>query len=124
MVLNLISKDNRLSANVAQKAGGHTEFRTATLEAVDESLLGLGESTRRAIYFHIEKRYGVKREEIPERLEEFSKALEGLFHEGGRVLERLIARNLCIKFSLDFDEQTGLTLADYADRAAKLRTTA
>ncbi|MEM2896552.1 MAG: hypothetical protein QW265_05800 [Candidatus Bathyarchaeia archaeon] len=38
------------------------------LESIDEGFLKLGESVKHAVYWHIEKSYGIKREEIPKSL--------------------------------------------------------
>ena len=41
------------------------EFNLIMLEAVDEALSFIGESAKRAFYYHIEEKFKIKREEIP-----------------------------------------------------------
>lgn len=96
------------------------KFKKTLLEAVDYGLLVLGETVRQAIYSHIERNYKVKREEVPERLEAFHKALEGVLGAGAKVVERLIAKNLYQRLNLNFIEHEDWTLADYIRDAEKL----
>jgi len=60
------------------------ELEETLLQAVDEALLVPGEIVRTAIYERIERSYQVKREEIPEKLETFHKALERLWAQAPR----------------------------------------
>lgn len=94
-----------------------TEFREVLPRAIDEALLVLGESVRHVLYYYAETRYGVKREEIPDSLEAFHKALQGTFGAGAKIIENLIARNVYSKLGLTFDEHENWMLADYLDYA-------
>ena len=67
------------------------------LEAIDEALSSLGESPKTAIYYHLEKAFQIRRLEIPERVEDFSSALERLFGLGAKHLEILFMRRLYFK---------------------------
>lgn len=96
-----------------------TMFREALLGAVDKGLLILGESSRHAIYYHVERSHQVRREEIPERLEAFNKALRGIFGEGAKIIEKIIARNLYSRLALRFEEHENWTIANYVDNAKK-----
>jgi hypothetical protein len=91
------------------------------LEAFDEGLFVLGSSVRDTVYYHIEKVSGLRREEIPERLEEFHKALASLFGAGARVIEKLIATKLYAQLGLSFVEHEEWTIIDYADDAKKAK---
>lgn len=71
------------------------------------------------MYFQVEKRFDLPRKEIPERLDVFHKALEGLFAYGARVIEFQIAKSLYQKLALEFEENDGWTLTDYAGHAQK-----
>jgi hypothetical protein len=105
------------------KVGGKHKTKKALdkalLESVDEGLLRLGESVRHAIYWHIEKSYGVKREEVPNKLKDFHEALIRLFGEGSKVIERLIAKSLYEKLNLSFEAHEGLSLMDYVEDVKK-----
>lgn len=89
------------------------------LNAVDEGLTGLGENVRDTIYYHVETKFQVRREEIPERLEAFHQALEGLLGEGAKTVEKMIARSLFKRLGLNFEEHDDWTLINYVDYAKK-----
>jgi len=90
---------------------------TALLDAVDCGLLALGEIVRSTIYDRIEESYQVKREEIPEKLNTFHKALQELLGRSAEVVKRLIAKNLYSSLNLIFAEHENWTLVDYAQDA-------
>jgi len=70
------------------------------MSAIDEALNSLGESIKQSIYFHIENKFKVARNEIPENLEEFQGGLEKIFGTGARFIEILIMKNLHSKIGL------------------------
>jgi hypothetical protein len=74
-------------------------FRKLLLEAIDEALSSLGDSVKQAIYFHLEKTFNLKKQEIPDKIEEFTKALEEIFGLGAKLLE--------IRIIKDFYEKDG-----------------
>jgi hypothetical protein len=78
-------------------------FQKTFLEAVEEGLSSLGESPKQAILFHLENSFKIKREEIPENLTEFQKALEKIFGPGTPYLERLILKKFYEKLNLRFE---------------------
>ena len=41
------------------------DFEKLLMEAVDEGLKSLGESGRRMVFFHLEKSYSIKKQDIP-----------------------------------------------------------
>jgi hypothetical protein len=71
------------------------------------------------MYYQVEKRFELKREEIPGKLEVFSEALDGLFGYGAKVIEFQIARSLCEKLDLEFEDKEDWTLRDYAEHLEK-----
>jgi hypothetical protein len=92
-------------------------FSEMLLEAVDYGLMVLGEIVRQAIYERIETDCGLKRTEIPVQLEAFHQALENTLGAGARTVERLIAKNLYQKLSLNFTPHQEWTLIEYVDYA-------
>ncbi len=64
------------------------------VSCIDKGLSVLGESGRRALYFHIESKFGVTKDDIPEKPQEFVSALRTLFGEGATILEVAIAREI------------------------------
>jgi len=93
------------------------KFDSAVRISLDEGLNALGESVRQTIYYHVEKGYQVKPESVPERIETFHEALEGLLDEGSKVVEKLIAQKLYGALGLNFTEQEHWTIIDYLSDA-------
>jgi hypothetical protein len=88
-------------------------------EAIDEAFSSLGESAREAIYFHLEKSFGIKNSEIPYRIDDFSNAIEKIFGPGARHLEIMFMKNLYAKAKIDYpwdlpgSADSELTFAEY-----------
>jgi hypothetical protein len=99
--------------------GGSVAFREVLLQAIDDGLLVPDEIVRAAIYDRVERSYQIRREEIPEKLELFHKALRDLLAAGGEVLERLIAKNLYRRLDLNFNQHENWILLDSVDEAKK-----
>lgn len=70
------------------------EFDRLLLEAVEEAFIAMGESSKQAIYFHLEKGFTIKKHEIPNKLEAFANAIEKIFGLGANFLEILIMKGL------------------------------
>jgi hypothetical protein len=88
-----------------------SKFDTAMLDAVDEALGSLGDKARETILFHLEKKYALKRNEIPANLETFANAIEAIFGEGAKFLELLIMKKFQEKIGRIFKMDD----ADYAE---------
>ena len=86
------------------------KFDTLLIGAIDESLTSLGESAKQSIYFHIEKKFGVSSNSIPENLEEFQAGLEKIFGVGARFIEILIMKNLYTKIGVPPEMSTDCKL--------------
>jgi hypothetical protein len=80
------------------------DFNNIFLDAIDQSLSVLGESSKTSIYFHLEKTYGVKKQDIPQKPEDFIVAMEKLFGPGSKFIANLILRSLCQKTGLNVEE--------------------
>jgi len=76
------------------------DFDKILLSSIDEALNSLGESVKQSIYFHIENKFCVARNEIPENIEEFQGGLEKIFGTGARFIEIMIMKNLHSKIGL------------------------
>jgi hypothetical protein len=72
-------------------------FDDLLLEAINEALSSLGETPKTAIYFHLEKTFNIKKQEIPHRIEDFTSALEEIFGLGAMHLEILFMKHLHAK---------------------------
>jgi len=76
------------------KLSEHENFDQLLLDAIDEGLSGLGEAGKASIYIHLEGIFNIRKQEIPNKLDGFSNALQRIFGLGARHLEILILKNL------------------------------
>ena len=97
----------------------HTEdeFAKVLIEAVDYGLRVLGESSRKAILYHLEIDYSITRAMIPEHAEAFAKGLEGIFGAGSLVIERSILKCLYSKLGLKYEEKKNCRFIDSLNKA-------
>ena len=70
------------------------DFERLLQEAVDEGLASLGESAKQAIYFHLERIFGIRKEGISDSVETFADALKEIFGQGADFIEILIMKRL------------------------------
>ena len=91
------------------------DFDELLLEAVDEGLASIGESSRHAIFFYLETVFKIKRNEIPYKIEEFAAAIEKIFGLGANCLELLIMKHLYekVKGIVQLHEPKDFTFAKY-----------
>jgi hypothetical protein len=95
-------------------------FETLLLEAVDEQLTSLGESSKQALYFHLEKGFNIRKNEIPYKTEAFVTAMEKIFGLGADYLEILIMKSLHDKIGKRIDlDKTTLTFLEYVEAAKR-----
>jgi hypothetical protein len=73
------------------------DFERLLLEAIDEGFSAIGESSKQAIYYHLENGFKIPRQEIPKKIDEFEHAIERIFGLGADFLEILIMKFLCEK---------------------------
>jgi len=98
-----------------------SRFDKLLLEAVDEGLSSLGESSKQAIYFHLAKSFNVKRNAIPFEIVAFAEAIEKIFGLGANFLEVLIMKRLHEKIGVVFDwnESKKFVFAEYVMAAKR-----
>ena len=65
------------------------------LSAVDDSLASFGESVKQVVYFQLQNKYQMEKQEIPSRIDEFALAIEEIFGIGARLIEMKIMEILC-----------------------------
>jgi hypothetical protein len=97
-------------------------FVKLLLEAVDEGLSSLGDSPKQAIYFYLKKEFKLDKRDIPQKIEEFTDAIERIFGLGAKFLEILIMKRLYEKVGHEFEysqEQKDLVFTEYVDAAKK-----
>jgi hypothetical protein len=95
------------------------EFDELLLEAVDEGLSSIGESSKMAIYYYLEKVFNIKRHEIPHKVEDFAAAIEKIFGLGANCLEILIMNHLYEKVErpIQLQEPKDFTFTSYVTAA-------
>jgi hypothetical protein len=97
-----------------------SEFDKLLVSAIDDALGSLGESVKRSIYFHIENKFKVTRNEIPKNLEEFQGGLEKIFGAGALFIEIQIMKNLHRKIGLPLKmESENFEFVEYVGTAKK-----
>ena len=94
-------------------------FEEILLEAVDEALASLGESAKQSIYYHLEEKFKIPQEEIPNRIEDFVEGLEKIFGIGARFLEILIMKKLYDRIGkpLEWNEDKEFAFVNYVEAA-------
>jgi hypothetical protein len=70
------------------------KFSLILLDSIDEALSSLGENSKKAIYFHLETKFGISRQDIPKRVNDFSVAIEKIFGVAAQQIEILIMKYL------------------------------
>jgi hypothetical protein len=93
----------------------------ALLEAIDFGLAVPGEIVRETIYERLETVYGIKREEVPEKLPVFHQALQELVRSVADVMERVIAKSLYSRLGLNFTQRDSWTIVDYVNHAKEAK---
>ncbi|MBS7632960.1 hypothetical protein KEJ15_04980 [Candidatus Bathyarchaeota archaeon] len=90
-------------------------FEEIVLEAIDEGLSSLGESSKQAIYFYLDRNFNIKKEEIPSKIEAFAHAIGNIFGFGANFLHILIMQRLHEKVEQDIKWQAtkNLSLEEY-----------
>lgn len=92
------------------------DFKELLLEAVDAALSPLGDSSKKAIYFYLEKNFALRKQDIPNKIEEFTDAIEELLGYGARILEIEIMKHLFVKIGSAFKyfpEKNELLFVEY-----------
>jgi len=96
------------------------DFEQILLEAVDEQLTSLGESSKQALYFHLERGFNIKKHEIPQKTEAFVSAMEKIFGQGANYLEILIMKRLHEKIGYKVRSSSpNLTFVKYVEAAKR-----
>lgn len=96
-------------------------FENLLIEAVDEGLASLGESAKQAIYFHLEDKFKIAKNDIPYHLEDFTDGLEKIFGLGAHFIEILIMKSLFEKIGqpLEWNQNKRLVFVEYVAAAKR-----
>ncbi len=77
------------------------EFEDKILMCIDRGLNHLGETVKYVIFWHIENTFGLKRDKIPDKPEEFLRGLEGMYGSGAKIIEEDIVREIIDEFGIE-----------------------
>jgi hypothetical protein len=87
--------------------------------AIDKALLLLGESGRKATYYHIEKTFRLKRDAWHKNPEAFAEAVEQIFGPGSQLLLEAIVKELYADLGLKFQETKQFSFAHFVRQAQR-----
>jgi len=93
-----------------------SNFEDLLLEAIDDGLAVLGESSKQVVYFYLENTFKMNKLDIPSRIEEFTGAIERIFGTGAKILEIQIMKRLFKKvgYSIkNYSDPKNLTFKEY-----------
>jgi hypothetical protein len=94
------------------------------MKAIDEELSSLGQNCEQAIYYHLETRFNLNKEEIPNKLVDFTEAIETIFGQGAKILEIRILKNLFKKMgfiNLRFQNRESMEFVEYIEAVRESR---
>ena len=78
------------------------KFETILLEAIDEAFSTLGESVKAVLYFQLEHKFVIPKQDIPYRIDDFSDTLEQIFGAAVTSIQILIMKKLNGKISCSY----------------------
>jgi hypothetical protein len=70
------------------------DFNRLFIDVIDETFSSLGESAKTAIYYHLEQKFRIKKDEMPVHVDNFAQALDRLFGIGSKPLELMFMQRL------------------------------
>ena len=94
-------------------------FGQVLLDCVDDGLSVLGNEPKQAVYQYLSTIQSLDREQIPDKVEEFSTGLRKALGSASRVIERLILKKLFQRIGSTFRETADLEFADYVTEAKR-----
>lgn len=105
--------DHSLRINAEKRT---MDFEELLMEAIDDGLSLLGESSKQLVYFYLEKNYKINRLDIPYRIDEFIDATERIFGNGAKILEIQMMKCLFKKVGYSikqYSKQKDLLFSEY-----------
>jgi hypothetical protein len=95
-------------------------FEQLVNETIDNVFSSFGPVCRQGIYDYLEKKYGLKRNDVADHIMEFSEALEQIFGRAAALLEIEMVRRLCRKVPQFKHRPEGtLTFPDYMNALSR-----
>ena len=94
-----------------------SQLDATILDAVDESLATFGESVKQGVYFYLENKYHIEKQDIPSKIGEFASGIEEVFGIGAKLIEMKIMQALYTKVNgfLYVPKRDELVFKDYVE---------
>lgn len=90
------------------------KFNELLLKIIDEELKQVfGEVATLIIYSHLENNYSLRREEIPEKMEVFTRGLEEFLSSGAQVIQKIILQKLSSCSGVQCQVKEDYSFVDY-----------
>ena len=68
---------------------------------IDKGLELIGSTVKEVVYFHFESTTGIRKEEVPYRIDKFISFLESIFGPASSTIEELILKEIAKEFEID-----------------------
>ena len=94
---------NHIGLTDLAKTKTEKKFAVILLDAIDVAFTALGQNVKTSIYFHLETKFGLPKQDIPDRVEDFTDALDRIFGQASTQLEILIMKNLNEKVNCNYE---------------------
>ncbi len=82
-----------------ERAYSPENFQKLILEAIDYGFSNLGNCSKKRLYKILEEEFNIKKEEIPQKIQEFTKAIEEIFGLAAKIIEIQIMKWLYRKIN-------------------------
>jgi hypothetical protein len=102
---------NRLS--IALIVDQRAKIALKLIQAVDETLEMFGRKAKSQVYDYLEKNFGLRRDDILDKPETFSKGLRSLFGSASRHIELNIVERVHSKLGISFQRSEKFNFVDY-----------
>ena len=76
------------------KTKADSRFADIFLSSIDDAFASLGQNVQFSLYFHLETKFALSKQNIPDHIDDFSDALDQIFGQAARQLELLIMKFL------------------------------
>jgi len=87
--------------------------------AVERGFSALGESVAQVIFYSLDRRYSLRRQDILRKPNRFVEALQAIFGSGAETIQKLIIQSICSTTGLDYKSLGQLSLPSCIKEAQK-----
>lgn len=96
------------------------KFDKLLIKSIDGALKEIfGETGASVIYDHLQRNHLLKREDIPERLEDFESGLKEILSSGAWVTETIALKTLYSNFGLEYQDKANYSFLDHVAKLKK-----